>query len=84
MSNNQKLQTAFAEGLSVPSTSINEGLSYQSIPEWDSMAHMFLISKLEEEFEIQIKTEDILEMTSYTKVQQILANYGILFNSKHS
>lgn len=80
MNNNQKLQNAFTEGLSVSSASIDDTLSYQSIPEWDSMSHMFLIAKLEEEFLIQIKTEDILEMMSYSRVQEILGTYGINFN----
>jgi acyl carrier protein len=80
MNNIQKLQKAFAEGLAIEANGITEELSYQSIPEWDSMSHMFLVAKLEEEFGIQIKTEDILEMASYKKVQQILAGYGISFN----
>jgi len=77
MNNTEKLNDAFAEGLSIPIAAVNKSLAYQGIAEWDSMAHMYLITALENKFEIAIETEDILEMTTYEKVQGILMKYNV-------
>lgn len=77
MNNIEKLKDAFAEGLSIPAAAVNESLAYQGIAEWDSMAHMYLITALENKFEIAVETEDILEMTTYGKVCEVLAKYNV-------
>lgn len=77
MNNIKKLNDAFAEGLSIPVAAVNDDLAYQGIAEWDSMAHMYLITALENKFEIVIETEDILEMTTYKKVCEVLVKYSI-------
>jgi len=59
-----------------------ETLKYQEIPEWDSVGHMELISEIEDAFDIEFETEDIIEFSSYQKGQEILAaNYGIDFTA---
>lgn len=77
MNNLEKLNSAFAEGLSIPKASVNEDLAYQGIAEWDSMAHMYLITAIEDKFEIAIETADILEMTTYKKIREMLPKYNV-------
>lgn len=56
------------------------GLEYQSIREWDSVGHITLISELEDAFDIEIETEDVIDFSSYEKGKEILTNnYGIEF-----
>jgi acyl carrier protein len=52
-------------------------LAYNSIKEWDSVAHMSLISALEEAYDIMIETDDVIDMSSVRRAREILAKYGI-------
>lgn len=79
MPNNIKLVKTFAEALTVDATVITDDLQYNSIAEWDSVAHMALISALEETFEIMLDTDDIVEMSSVAKAKVILAKYDVKF-----
>jgi len=81
MNTEEKLQSAFSRALAVPSQYITEDLSYQSIPEWDSLGHLTLIEELESTFNITIDTNDVLSLTSYTEVKKLLAKYNVDFRN---
>ena len=53
------------------------GLKYRSIPSWDSIGHMDLMSALEEAFGISMDTADVLDFSTYEKGMEILAKYGV-------
>ena len=42
---------------------------------WDSIAHMGLIAHLEKKFQIAIESEDVIDMSSYSKALTILKKY---------
>lgn len=75
----QKLRQAFARGLNMPEAEVNESLEYASTAGWDSVAHMSLIASLDSTFAITLDTDDVIEMSSYVKAREILAQYGIQF-----
>ena len=77
--NENKLRLAFAQGLNLPESGVNESLTYANSPGWDSIAHMALISALDTTFDIMIDTEDVIDMSSYTKAREILGKYGVQF-----
>tara|TARA_S200000501_G_C20584501_1_gene638751 strand:+ start:377 stop:619 length:243 start_codon:yes stop_codon:yes gene_type:complete len=80
MSNLDIYKSVFVESLQVPSENLNEDLEYNSIPEWDSIGHMSLISNLEEKFNITFETDDIIDFSSFKKGKEILTNkYKIIF-----
>ena len=79
MNNEQQLILAFSESLSLETTLVNDSLVYQGIPEWDSISHMFLISKIEEIFDVSLDTEDVIDMSSFAKAKEILSKYNIAF-----
>lgn len=68
---------SFIESLSIKIDQINKDLKYNSIPEWDSIGHMTLISSLEETFGITLETDDIIDFSSFEKGKQILKKYKI-------
>ena len=56
------------------------GLEYNSIPNWDSVGHMSLVSALEDAFDIMMDTDHIIDFSSFEKGKEILAsNYDIKF-----
>lgn len=78
MTNLEKLAKIFAETFEI-SEAETKGLQYQGIEQWDSVGHMTLIAALEDEFDIQFETDDIIDMSSFEKAQEILAKYDIQF-----
>jgi acyl carrier protein len=77
MSNKEKYDDAFAEGLSIDKAIVKPGLKYNEIPEWDSIGHMSLIGALEEKFGISMDTSDIVEFGSYEKGIEIMKKYQV-------
>lgn len=76
MTNLEKYCNAFVEGLGISEDQV-EGLTFQSIPEWDSVGHMGLIAALEEAFDIVFDTDDIVDLSSFDKGKEILAKYDV-------
>lgn len=77
MDNKIKFIRVFAEAIGIDESAIVNGLQYNSIPEWDSIAHMTLIAALEGEFDIMLDTDDIIDMRSVEKAKEILAKYDV-------
>ncbi len=76
MANIEKYNQAFISALDVQENQL-EGLKYQDVPTWDSVGHMGLISELEDAFDIQFETEDIVDFNSYAKGKELLKKYGV-------
>jgi acyl carrier protein len=79
MNNDDRLKKVFSESLGVDLKIVEDGLQYNTIPEWDSIAHMALVAALESEFDIMMDTDDIIDMSSVGKAKDILAKYEISF-----
>ncbi|MFS1704605.1 acyl carrier protein [Alteromonas sp. AMM-1] len=79
MDNQQKLQQAFTVALGVQSDAVTDSLQYNTIPEWDSTAHMILIAELENVFDVMLDTDDIIDMSSVKQAKVILQKYDINF-----
>ena len=72
-------KTCFSEAFEIEIEKINSDLEYNSIPEWDSIGHMTLISALEEKFNISFETDDIIDFSSFKKGIEILKKYSVNF-----
>jgi len=79
MSNSQKLKTIFAQSLNIDESRITDELAYNSIPEWDSIAHMALVAEIDNQFDIMLDTDDVLDLSSFAKAKEILQKYGVQF-----
>ena len=66
----------FAESLAVPEARITPELRYNGITQWDSVAHMQLVMKLEKAFGVMMEPEDILDLSTPAKAVEILAKLG--------
>jgi len=71
------VEDVFAEALGIDRSRVSDALTYNSIKEWDSVAHMALIAALEDAYSIMIETDDVIDMSSVSKARQILSKYGV-------
>ena len=67
-----KLKESFAKALDVSIEIINEELEYRGIDEWDSITHMFLISQIEDDFDVSISPDDVIDMSSFSKALELI------------
>jgi len=71
------LVECFVEALGVDEEFVVDDLKYNSIAQWDSVAHMTLIAVLEDRFDIMLDTDDIIDMSSVANVKTILKKYEV-------
>ena len=73
----KKYSEIFKTALNVGDDKVNKNLKYNEIDEWDSIGHMTLMAALEEEYKISLKTDDIVDFSSFKKGIEILKKYDI-------
>jgi acyl carrier protein len=71
----EKLKSAFVQALGIEENIVKDSLAYQSIPQWDSITHMILISEIESAFDISLETDDVIDMSSFAKASEIVGKY---------
>lgn len=81
MDNLARLEGAFVNGLSIPENIDFGSLAYRSIDEWDSVAHMLLVAEIEDTFDVMLESQDVIDMSSFKKAEEILSKYGVAFGS---
>lgn len=79
MSNQIKYTKAFIQALDITEDKL-PGLTYQSIPTWDSVGHMQLIAALEDTFDIMMDTDDIIDLNSFEAGKEILKKYDVVID----
>jgi acyl carrier protein len=79
MSNIDRLRTSFRTALDLSGDFDVDSLEYRGIEKWDSLAHMSLVATLEDEFGVMIDTDDVIDMSSFTKAREILQKQGVDF-----
>jgi acyl carrier protein len=77
MTNEAKLRAAFATALGIDPATVTDDLAYNSIPEWDSVAHMALVAELEQTFGVSLDTDDVIDLSSVAKSREILTKYAV-------
>jgi acyl carrier protein len=78
--NLEKYDAIFIGVLDLNLSQLGSSLLYQSVPNWDSVGHMEMISRLEESFEINMEMDDVIDFSSYEEGKKILSKYGINFD----
>tara|TARA_A200000159_G_scaffold158978_1_gene176996 strand:+ start:53478 stop:53720 length:243 start_codon:yes stop_codon:yes gene_type:complete len=77
--NLQTLKQAFTTALGIDAAAVTDELTYNTIPEWDSTAHMILVAELENVFDVMLDTDDIIDMSSVAQAKLILQKYHVSF-----
>ena len=68
----EKLKKIMAETFKLDENAINEETKMSKVESWDSLSHLQLIAALEEAFGMEIDMDDMLAMTGYKKILEIL------------
>ena len=72
-----KLIQTFADVLEVAPTTLNDESSPDTVSQWDSLAAMHLVAAIEETFDIQLSTKEIMKMMSIGLARKALQEKGV-------
>lgn len=71
-----KLYEILKESFNAKESEMQDTVRLMSFAEWDSMTHMFFITKLEEAYAIELTGDDIADMQTVGSVKQIIVAKG--------
>ncbi|GAA2704124.1 acyl carrier protein [Micromonospora olivasterospora] len=72
-----RLRTVFVDALELPEGTDVESLTYRGIEQWDSLGHMTLVGAIEDEFDVQLETEQVIDMSSFKVALDMLRGLGV-------
>ena len=75
-SHEDQVVAVFARVLGIDAAQVADELRYNTIPQWDSIAHMSVVAALEEAFGVMIDMDDVIDMSSVGKAREILRKHG--------
>jgi len=73
----EKLKEILVKVLLVDGTKINDRMSRKDVEEWDSMAHLMLVSEIESEFGIMMSDDDITEIKTVGDIKRVLRKFDV-------
>jgi acyl carrier protein len=79
MDNDAKLRQVFADLFGIDPGELNDESSQDSIPNWDSLGMVNLVSELEQAFDVQFDLLEIADFKNIGIVKSILMEKGISF-----
>ncbi len=77
MTNLEKYNAVFTRVLGVNEDVLDASFTFKDVPQWDSVAHLSLISELEDVFDVMFESEDILHYGSYENGKNILRRMNV-------
>ena len=77
MSNLEKFNNIFVEVFGADVAQLGDNYSKETVPAWDSVHQLNIISLMEETFDLMLDPEDIMACTSYNAAKEILAKNDI-------
>lgn len=72
-----KLTQTFAIVLKLDAASMNDDSSPENIPSWDSLSAVRLVAAIEETFNVELTTTEILRMRSLGLARDVLRRKGV-------
>jgi acyl carrier protein len=76
-STDKKLKEILAKVLLIDESKISDDMSRKTVKEWDSMAHLMLVSEIESAFEVTMDDDDIMEIQTVADIKKTLQKLGI-------
>tara|TARA_B110000240_G_C13172167_1_gene314119 strand:- start:257 stop:505 length:249 start_codon:yes stop_codon:yes gene_type:complete len=70
--NKEKINKIVSEILKISIDKIQDNIEMNKISQWDSVAHLLIISSLEEEFKIQFSSSEVSKLVDLKSIYQII------------
>jgi acyl carrier protein len=70
-----KIKRIFCEVLGAGEAEVDDSTAYNSFPAWDSLKHLQLVARYEDEFDIEFDMDDIIAMENFGLVKEIVSRY---------
>ncbi|MET0235717.1 MAG: acyl carrier protein [Kibdelosporangium sp.] len=67
-----RLRATFVEALALDGDVDVDNLKYRDIDAWDSVGHMGLVAAIEDEFDVQFDTDQVIDMSSFKVADDML------------
>ncbi len=71
-----KLESILKDSFNIKESEMNDDAKLMNYGEWDSMSHMFFITKLEEAYGIELTGVEIAEMQTVGDIKKIIISKG--------
>ncbi len=71
------LLAVFAEGLGLPVDTLDEHTSPDNTPQWDSLAAITLVTLIEDQFDVTLKTREVMRMQTIGLARDVLRGKGV-------
>jgi acyl carrier protein len=73
----RKLKEIVAKVLLIDESKITDVMSRKTVKEWDSMAHLMLVSELESAFGVTMDDNSIMEIQTVADIKKTIQKLGI-------
>ncbi|AUS78673.1 acyl carrier protein [Actinoalloteichus sp. AHMU CJ021] len=73
----ERLRGVFVQALDLGQDVEVEKLEYRGVDAWDSVGHMTLVAAVEDEFDVQLDTDQVIDMSSFKVAADMLKNLGV-------
>jgi acyl carrier protein len=73
-----KLEGLLKETFRVEKSDYTDDTEIMKFKEWDSMAHMFLITKLEELYNVNLDGDEIADMKTVGQIKSTLKKHAVV------
>jgi acyl carrier protein len=77
MALDDRLRTIFRDTLELGADVDIDTLKYRDIEQWDSLGHMSLVAAIEDEFNVQLDTDQVIDMSSFAVAVDMLRGLGV-------
>ncbi len=71
-----QVQNLVADSLQVPAEMVTPDLAFGDLPQWDSLGHMEVMLRLEEQFGVAVDADTIAQLISVPEICQYLEAQG--------
>ena len=72
-----RLRDVFVESLDLDADADVAQLKYRDIEAWDSVGHMALVAAIEDEFDVQFDTDQVIDMSSFKVAVDMLKGMDV-------
>jgi acyl carrier protein len=72
----ERIRAVFAQVFHVDPAQLAAGSSPETVEGWDSFGHLALVDALEHEFRITFEAEDIAQLETLGRIEEILLRRG--------